>query len=129
MFARYLLDRDPAPELIERYVEACARLFTDSPSARDAALMDFAYRHSGALPYLDAAAGFLRPGSLLRRKLLLMAAILEASPHYAGEFLEAPPGRARTLLLLIWYGLSAGLKFAIGALVLVAIPVRRGRPA
>jgi hypothetical protein len=129
LFARYLLDRDPPPELIERYVDACTRVFIDSPSDSDAAVMDLVRRQPGALPYLDAAAGLLRPASLLRRKLLLMAAILEASPHYAREFLDVPPGRVRTLLLLFWYGLVAGVKFVVGALILSMVPARRGRPA
>ncbi|MDP9179829.1 MAG: hypothetical protein M3O61_19330, partial [Gemmatimonadota bacterium] len=69
------------------------------------------------------------PGSLLRKKILLMAAILEASVHHASEFLAPPPGRAKTFLLLAWYSLSAAFKFLIGALILAMVPAAKGERA
>lgn len=129
LFGRYLLDRDPPPELIDRYVAACDQLFGGETDTADAALLGYVDRHPHALPFLDAAAGVLRPGSLLRKKILLMAAIIEASVHHAGEFLAPPPGRARTLLALSSYALSAGIKFVIGAVILAAIPTGRSERA
>src|SRR5687768_13460011 len=122
VFARYLLDREPPEDLINRYVAASEQVFPSEPSGGDAALLAFVARNPAALPYVDAAAGFLRPGSLLRKKILLMAAILEASVRYSTEFLAPPPGRLRTVLSLAWYSLSAALKFAIGALILAVVP-------
>lgn len=126
LFARYLLDRDPPPELINRYIAASEQLFSGETAAGDAALLEFVDRHPRALPFVDAAAGLMRPNSLLRKKILLMAAILEASVHHAREFLAPPPGRVRTLVSLSWYTLSAAVKFAIGAVILTTIPAGRG---
>src|SRR5687768_16994168 len=75
LFARYLLDRDPPAELITRYVVASARLFAGTSSSHDVAVLSFIQRYPSALPFLDAAAGLLGKGLLLRKKLLLMAAI------------------------------------------------------
>ena len=44
-------------------------------------------RRSWSLPFLEAAAGFLAPRSILRRKTLLMTAILEATPDFVQDFL------------------------------------------
>lgn len=121
LFARYLLDRDPPEELIARYIAASEQVFPRLPTGDEAALLAFVHRHPGALPFVDAAAGVLLPGSLLRKKILLMAAILEASVHHAREFLAPPPGRGRTLLALSWYALSAAIKFAIGAVILAVM--------
>jgi hypothetical protein len=129
LFARYLLDRDPPEELIARYIAASEEVFPQLPTADDAALLAFVGRHPGALPFVDAAAGVLRPGSLLRKKILLMAAILEASVHHAREFLAPPPGRGRTLLALSRYALSSGVKLAIGAVMLATISARRNEGA
>ena len=129
LFARYLLDRDPPEELIARYIAASEQIFPQLPTADEAALLTFVDRHPGALPFVDAAAGVLRPGSLLRKKILLMAAILEASVHLTRDFLAPPPGRGRTLLALSWYALSAGIKFAIGAAILAVIPTGRDEGA
>ncbi|MEO7682445.1 MAG: hypothetical protein ABIU86_00785 [Gemmatimonadaceae bacterium] len=129
LFGRYLLDSDPSPELIGRYAAANAALFPGEPGGADAALIDFVSRHPRALPFLDAAAGLLRPDSLLRKKILLMAAIQETSVHHADAFLAAPPGRTRTILLLARYAASAGVKFAIGAAILSALPRRRSEGA
>lgn len=86
-FARYMLGREPPEKLVGRYVEASRIRFPSPPEGRDADLLRFAMRHPRLLPALDAACGFLRPRALLREKLLLATAILEASPDFADRFL------------------------------------------
>jgi hypothetical protein len=86
LMARYLLGVDLAPELVARYEQACTRLFSDAP---DAALL-FVRRHGWALPWLDAASGLCRPSSALRRRVLVMVAILETTPRHASFFLAEP---------------------------------------
>ena len=124
MFARYLLDRDPPDDIVERYVAAIARLFPGDPAPGDAALLRFVNKNPSSLPFVDAAPAVLRPESQLRKRILTMAAILEASVYYADEFLALPPGRARTVLRLAALGISAGVKFVIGAFILALIPGR-----
>jgi NADH dehydrogenase len=86
LMARYILGVDLAPELVARYEQACAKLFSDDS---DAALL-FVRQHRWALPWLDAASGLCRPASALRRRVLVMVAILETTPKHASFFLAEP---------------------------------------
>ena len=78
-FGRYLIGRDPSPELIERYVDANETLF---PGVPEDAVLVYARRHPWSIAMLDAAEG-LQNGraSILRKKLLVMTAILETTPE------------------------------------------------
>jgi hypothetical protein len=126
ILGRYLLGREAPPPALQRYAEGCARLFVDPPSPDDAALVAFAVRHPWSLPCLDAAAGLLRPRSLLRQKLILMLAVLETLPECADDFLPAARPPADVLVRLALSGASAGLKIAAGLLILPATHVRWG---
>jgi hypothetical protein len=98
VFSRYLVGVHPSPEHAARYARACATLFPDPPSAQDASLVAFALRWPWFLGPLDAASALIRPGSLLRRRILVMAAILETTPEHAEKFLP----RARSPLGVLW---------------------------
>lgn len=84
LFGRYLVDREPSRELIDRYVEANQLLFSEDPGF-ERELLDFARRHPWAIGMLDASAGILGGNSVLRKKLLLMTAILETTPEYVEQ--------------------------------------------
>ena len=58
--------------------------------------------------------------SLLRQKLILMLAILETIPEVASDFLPVPRPRALVVGRLLTAGLVAGLKTAVGLLLLPA---------
>lgn len=129
IFGRYLGGRMPPPELIDRYVEANRVLRATSVSARDVALVAFVRRHPWTVSCLDAAAGFFARDGLLRSKLLVMAAILEASPAFADEFLPRPSGRLALVVRLIALGVVVVVQVGIGT-VLYGAAVRSGaRPA
>ena len=85
-----------------------------------AALVAFARRHPWSVSLLDAASGLLRPGSLLRNKILLMAAILETSPTFADEFLPRDARPLGLLLALVAHGTVAVARAALGAVVYAA---------
>src|SRR5207249_3660259 len=87
-----------------------------------------ARRHPWSVSLLDAASGLLRPGSLLRNKILLMAAILETSPAFADEFLPRDARPLGLLLALVAHGTVAVARAALGAVVYAAA-VRSGRCA
>jgi hypothetical protein len=53
----------------------------------DDALVRLVRRHPRLLRPIDTLLAVLRPDALLRKKLLLMAAILETQPQYAADFL------------------------------------------
>ena len=117
---RYLLGRPAPAEALERYVEGSLRLFEGSGSREDLSIVAFIRRHSWSLPPLDAACGLLRPQSLLRQKLILMLAILETMPEVASDFLPVARPRALVVGRLLTAGLVAGLKTAVGLLLLPA---------
>lgn len=115
-FGRYLLGRTPSTELQARYAEAL-RLLSNRELETSAALR-LATRRPWMLPFLDAACGWVRPRDPLRRRLLLAAAILEATPEHAHDFLPQQRSRAAILLLLAWKGLTASGKLVVGMLLL-----------
>jgi len=93
-----------------RYAEGCAKLFAGPEPRRELALVAFAVRRPWALPFLDAACGLVAPHALLRRKLLLLLAVLEATTTHVAAFTPSPQPRWRLLLgLACWGLLGAGL--------------------
>ncbi len=116
LFAAYLIGEAPPEEIIVRYTQANQALLPDSSDS--GRVVDFVSRHPWALPFLDAACGLLRGDDLLRKKLLVLLAILEATPQFAAEFLP-PPGRGLVPLAVEvgWNGAIAALKCAVGILL------------
>jgi hypothetical protein len=117
LFGRYLLGNDPPPPLVERYGEAIPALFPEPPGGADAALLGFVSRHPWSLAPLDAALGLLRPGALLRRRLVVMMAVLETDPIFVDRFESLHPGPAQAVARLAWIGTLAGIKFVAGLLL------------
>lgn len=117
VLGRLILKREVEAEFLDRYIEAHRHLFLEPPAKGEAAVLEFAVRHSRLLPCIDGAAALTAPNSLLHRKSLLMAAILEASPRYADEFL---PRRA-TVPGLIGLGLVVGVVAAVH--VAIGLPI------
>lgn len=120
----YLLGIEPSPELAKRYVAAHAKLLGPEPPSEQA-LADYCLDHPWAIGPLDAACALLRPHALLRKKILLMAAILEASPDHADDFLPHAYPTWSLLPRLAWWGSCAAAKALLG-LPLLAVVKRRG---
>jgi len=87
VFARYLVGRPAPPDLVERYRTAAQVVWGQADEPGDAALLEFVRRHPWSVGPLDAATALLAPGGPLRGRILLMAAILEATPAFADDFL------------------------------------------
>ncbi|HTL32489.1 MAG TPA: hypothetical protein VL326_05170 [Kofleriaceae bacterium] len=126
VFGRYLVGRDLNEALIERYCRANEELFAHE--APDAAV-EYARRHPWAIPMLDAAEGVagMRGGepALLRKKLLVMTAIVETTPEYVAQ---TEPRSASLPALAVKLGV-AGARTALHAaagLALLAMVKRRG---
>lgn len=122
LFAKYLLKVEPSKEVINRYIaahDALPELGADSRELR------FLRRHAWALPFLDAAIGFWCRDSVVRRKMLVMAAILEASPGSAEFLLSAPSSPLRLLRDCAWQATRASVKLVIGTPLLALARHRR----
>jgi hypothetical protein len=120
LFGRYLVGRQPPPELVVRYREANRILLGGSAPGSEVAVVAFARRHPWSIPFLDSAAGLVRPGSLLRNKILVMAAVLEASPTFAEEFLSRTVHPVSLVLRVLGLGTLAVARAAVGVLVYAA---------
>jgi hypothetical protein len=116
--ARYLVSRKPPAELVARYARAHRVLFPQPASEADEALVAFVRRHPWALPLLDAACAWLRPGARLRDKIVVMAALLETTPEFADEFLPRTAGPVALVARLAGLGLLAAARALAGALLL-----------
>lgn len=117
IFGRYLVGGTPEPAVVARYCAASHALWPAPPGARDAALLDFVRRRPWSVGLLDAAAALLDPGGLLRSKVLVMSALLEATPAHADDFLP----RSASAPVLLWRVASSGtvavLQAAVGAVL------------
>ena len=113
-------DRAAFGALVERYREANRILLGGTAPVSDAAVIAFARRHPWSIPFLDGAAGLVRPGSLLRNKILVMAAVLEASPAFAEEFLSRTVHPVSLVLRVLGLATLAVVRAAVGVLVYAA---------
>jgi hypothetical protein len=122
IFARYLVGRVPPPSLVARYREATRIIWpTHAPVDHDP-LLTFVRRHPWSLGPLDAATSLLQPGAALRARILTMAAILEASPEFADDFLPRGASASR----LVWTVVTAGAVTTLHAVAgLALLPVAR----
>ena len=125
-FSRYLLGRPPEAAMVERYVEANRTLFGEDTPQEDRALLGFCQRHPSCIGLLDGAAGWLQPDALLRKKILVMGAILEASPRFAPEFLRARTSTSGFVLGSGWWASRAATKLLIGSMLLWWLRRNRG---
>ncbi len=118
LLARYLLRTGGVPgEAIERFEAGCKTLFGGDESAEDSALCRFVTRRPWSLAYLDAALGLLRPQALLRKKLFLMLAILEAMPQNVAAFMPRPASPFVVVARLFALGFSSGIKAIVGVIL------------
>jgi hypothetical protein len=109
-FARYLIDAEPSAALVERYVRANAKVLHDAPTPADEAVLAFVHKHPWSVGWLDAGTAFMREAPLLRRKLIVMMAIVEATPDHIDR---TAPVEDAGLPTLAWQLGRAGAKAAI----------------
>lgn len=112
VFTRYLIRAKPSAAIVARYSAACGVLLGTGRSATS--LEELVRRHPALLGIAEAGCGFVARDHALRKKLLILTAILEATPEHADRFL--PPRGLRPLihLELLLTGMRAALKTAVG---------------
>jgi hypothetical protein len=113
-FAEYLIHDTPDKTIVERYTQAHQALGLKIDAPLDQRIMDLAVRHKWTLGPLDAICGLRRPRATLRRKLLLLTAILETTTTYSDEFLPTVTTRGRILEELVLGGLRTAALLAVG---------------
>jgi len=127
-FARYLIDAVPSEALIERYVRANAKVLHEAPTARDEAVLAFVHAHPWSLGWLDAGTAFTRGAPLLRKKLVVMMAILETTPAHVDA---TAPVDDVGIPQLVWRlgraGAKAAVKLVGGSVLATLLTARRPR--
>jgi hypothetical protein len=122
-FTRYLAGREASPYVVQKYCDAHPVPLASPADPFERRLMTVAQWHPVAALVADAYARFFAPYGPLRKKLVLLLAILETSPRFFRE-LDRPPGGGRVAEAL---RVSARLLVFILALVvgvIVLLPVR-----
>jgi hypothetical protein len=124
VFSEYLTGRHVSQVLLDRYVAACRVRLPEMAEQSGASAVELSVRHPFLLPALDAVSALLRPKSVLREKLLIMAAILEATPEFAPQFLPESCSGARLLVRVTACVVTTTVKVIAGVVILIIL---RGR--
>jgi hypothetical protein len=111
IFANYLVRQPPPKKLVEIFIDS---IEADADNTDTFLLL--ALTRPCLLPYLDAYSELFRPTSLLRQRLYLMCAILEASPHYVDYFLPRKRSPFYIFMLPI-LGLRALYRLTVGIMI------------
>ncbi len=118
VLGRYFLKKHPTDKIKHLYAEIIGK--SKGLSRQDQRLLLFATKHHRSLGLIDAGLALMRPDSEVRRRLYIMFALLEASPDYCDYFLPKKRGPFY-LFIIVWAGLSALFKAAVGCLLVKAL--------
>ena len=118
VFSRYLLNVPPEPYVVGKYKEAHGVLSELSQGTSfDKLLLHVARTHGTFTKMADAYARIFCPDATLRKKLVVLLAILESSPSH--RLIDKAAGGSKVLLLgrLLGKGCAAGVSLLIGAII------------
>jgi hypothetical protein len=124
-FARYLTKQPVTPYVLDKYRDAHARhpgLNAATAGRFDRLLVSVARAHGLGAWLVDAyTAVFLKP-ALVRRKWVLLVAILESTAPTAALF-DSPGSDNRAALFARLAGRAAGFAFGLGLSAVVFLPL------
>ena len=125
VFGRYLVGRDPGPYVLTWYA-AWHAAHGDAEAALalriDRVLLALARRSRVAARVADTYGARFRPSGLLRRKLVLLVALVECSPETWQTVEEpGPGGRPRTLARLASRAALEGVVLVLAAILLLPV--------
>jgi hypothetical protein len=114
-FGRYVVGREIDQRVADLYARASRELGCESHDR----VAQFALRHPWSIGALDAALALTASDAPLRKKLLLMAAILETQPEYCDAFL--PRDRMAYGSAMVAYALARAALLAAAGVVLLRL--------
>ncbi len=118
VFGRYLLSgQNPDEKSVQLYSNAHNYRDLSVPMDQKK-LFEFVLQNSWSLGAIDSALAFSNPNHILRKKLLVMSAILECQPQYAHLFL--PKKRSPFyFIVFLWIGFRAACKAVFGKFLMM----------
>lgn len=122
MFTAALIGQDPSPYAIAQYVHAHDHLALAPADAFDRRILAFATSGPWAVRAADAYARTFAQGAALRRKLVVLTAILESSAPHDAAYAPVAASSAGIVGRLALVG--AGFMLALLAGTLVLAPLR-----
>lgn len=116
LFAQYL-GASPADSLLEdRYIKAVdAIALTDSE--KEAAILSMVLKYPLLLPLVDSGLTYLNSSHSLRRRIIIMSALMETDTRYTHLFLQSKTS-SFPVLSFIYRASIAGIKTLAGILLL-----------
>jgi len=122
IFARQIIGRPASDRTIKAYRGALMARGMAAAPTRPFERLTLALARKGTIPagWVDAYSALLHRRGLVRRRMIVLAAILENTPEGAGAFdSPASGGKARALARLAWAGAAGCVSLALGLLVLM----------
>lgn len=123
VFTDYLSGLNSNPYVVQKYLDAHERVIRYHPVSRfDRVLLRFATAGPYFTRLADSYARAFAPASTLRKKLILLLAILESTP-LGGRFFESVDTQNQILLVLrfAFGGLLFLVRFVLAAAVLLPL--------
>jgi hypothetical protein len=119
-FGKYLLSGETPDEKSIALYEAAHQYKKIDVSTAEKKLFEFALKNRWAIGAIDGALAFKNPEHVIRKKLLVMSAVLECRPQYAELFI--PKKRSFFYLFVFgWIGFRAICKAAFGRILLTVV--------
>lgn len=120
VFGKYLLGGETPDDKSIALYEAAHQHKKIEASEKEKKLLAFAVKNRWALGAIDGALAFKNPDHVIRKKLLVMSAVLECRPQYAKLFI---PEKRNFLYVFVfgWIGVRAICKAIFGRMLLVFV--------
>jgi hypothetical protein len=123
VFTRHIAGRRPTPYVVRRYADAHAVLAGMEPQdGHGRWLLRVARTAPAACRVADAWARWAAPRSALRKKLVVLLAILEVSPPFAAELDQPAGGRSLEWARIVGSSFTSLLSLVVG--LVLFLPVR-----
>lgn len=119
MLGHLLVGQEPPAQAVELYQQAQALLPPCLP--KEQALLDLMVDRPWLAGWVDGGLALSQPHHSVRRRILVMLAILECQPSLAPLFLPAAPVRFEIVTVLV-AGVRAAVRAVVGAVLLKVLP-------
>ncbi|WP_435354164.1 hypothetical protein [Emticicia sp. SJ17W-69] len=119
LFAKYLGAIVADERLLEKYIDAIKKLSIILTEEEEKILIKLV-KEPFFLPFVDAGWALLKPQSNIRKRILVMSALIETEPNYTNLFL-VEKNIAFPRIRLIFRGIAALLKGVLGTVLIVIL--------